>query len=1510
MKIEYIPNKILLLIMVCLVLGVDSLAQVAQYNFEDVLTNAGVEGATADLTVAGGGTAAYATGNTSPNTVKAYSFNGTDNNLSSTWTGITGTAARSASVWVNLAGADVTAAGGMTIFEWGTKADLVGFELRVADFGASNPTLRFEAGGTTARAHATNGVVADGTWHHVAITFPAGGSSANVKLYLDGVLIVGYGGTSAAAFPNTTAGSFRIGSDLNGARKFKGLMDDFRIYDVELSAAEISTISTGAAIIPPVTAFSVDNTTPSIGEIITFTETSTNTPTTYLWDFGDATAIGATDVANPQVSYQSAGTYTVTLTASNGGGSDPEVKTDYITVTESAGTGNLQLQYDFTGDVTDASAYGRDLVAQGALTPTFGNREGTGDAYTASGVFADHLASGYTGISGGTARTVTGWFKTTGTSRETIISWGTNAAGQMFNVMIENGVPRIEGGTSSLKTSNTGLNNDVWRHIAVTYDPSDGDKLSNCKIYVDGVIATNLTDAGGSFNSENTVINTNTTTNFLRIGSAVYSSYVFNGALDDIRIYDLALTAAQVSSVSSGTAIDLPVTEFSASNITPSIGEIVTFTETSTNGPISSYLWDFGSPTAVGATDVANPEVSYQAAGTYTVTLTTTNAGGSDPEVKTDYITVSAGAGSGELQLQYDFTNDVTDASTYSRDLVARGALTPAFTDREGTNDAYTTSGVFDDHLATGYSGISGDGARTVTAWFKTTATGSDREAIISWGANAAGEMFNVMIEDGVPRIEAGSSSLKTSNTALNSGLWRHIAVTYDPLDGDKLSDCKVYIDGILATNLADAEGSFNSETTVLNTNTTTNFLRVGSAIYSPHTFDGSLDDVRVYSKALTIGEITAIVGVAAPVAGFGASGTVVGEGETVTFSDGSTNVPTSWSWTFEGGNPATSTDQNPVVTYASVGNYQVSLTATNAHGTDTKTVAGYITVGDTDLHARYTFQSELTDASIFGRDLSVIGGLTPTYVNDHLGNAESAYQSPGEEAKYLTAAYKGIGANGTRTVTAWFKTTEGGTRKTIVAWGNNVEGKMFNVMIDGGQIRIEGGACSLKSTATGLDDDQWHHLGVTYDPADGDKLKDIKIYIDGTLNTNASDTDGSFRSEEVVIDTDNATNDLRIGDASYFASYFWVGSLADVRIYGTALSAEEIIAASGIVEPTAEFSAETVVAVGANVTFTDASTNSPTSWSWTFDGGIPATSTEQNPVVTYADAGTYQVALTVTNAAGSDTETKAGYITASVEAPVAAFSASATEVKEGASVTFTDASTNAPTSWSWTFEGGTPATSTEQNPIVSYAAAGTYEVALTATNEAGANTETKAGYIMVSIEAPVTAFGASAREVEEGGSITFSDTSTNDPTSWSWTFEGGTPETSTEQNPSVTYTTAGSYQVSLTTTNAGGSDTETKSEYITVAAILSIDKDQSNKILLYPNPIENKLSIKIGEKIKGNNEIRVSIYSLLGTLQLNEVYKAKNGQLEIDTNSIMPGINIVELNIEGRIEQYKIVKD
>jgi hypothetical protein len=84
-----------------------------------------------------------------------------------------------------------------------------------------------------------------------------------------------------------------------------------------------------------------------------------------------------------------------------------------------------------------------------------------------------------------------------------------------------------------------------------------------------------------------------------------------------------------------------------------------------------------------------------------------------------------------------------------------------------------------------------------------------------------------------------------------------------------------------------------------------------------------------------------------APVADFTANNTNISTGQTVNFTDQSQNNPTSWSWTFSGGTPSTSTAQNPAVTYNTAGTYDVSLTVTNTAGSDSKTITAYITVED-----------------------------------------------------------------------------------------------------------------------------------------------------------------------------------------------------------------------------------------------------------------------------------------------------------------------------------------------------------------------------------------------------------------------------------------------------------------------------------------------------------------------------------------------------------------------------------
>jgi PKD repeat protein len=172
----------------------------------------------------------------------------------------------------------------------------------------------------------------------------------------------------------------------------------------------------------------------------------------------------------------------------------------------------------------------------------------------------------------------------------------------------------------------------------------------------------------------------------------------------------------------------------------------------------------------------------------------------------------------------------------------------------------------------------------------------------------------------------------------------------------------------------------------------------------------------------------------------------------------------------------------------------------------------------------------------------------------------------------------------------------------------------------------------------------------------------------------------------------------------------------------------------------------------------------------------------------------------------------------AAAKAPVAAFTASPTAGVQPLAVTFTDTSTNTPTSWSWNFGDGY--TSTLQNPSHTYTTGGTYTVSLTATNSKGSNTLTRTSYITV--DPPVAAFSALPVTGPAPLTVQFTDESTGSiPTYWEWTFGDGWMAAGgiEARNPSNTYTTPGTYTVTLHVANAAGGNTLTRTGYITVTS-------------------------------------------------------------------------------------------
>ncbi|MEO5674755.1 MAG: PKD domain-containing protein [Chitinophagales bacterium] len=276
---------------------------------------------------------------------------------------------------------------------------------------------------------------------------------------------------------------------------------------------------------------------------------------------------------------------------------------------------------------------------------------------------------------------------------------------------------------------------------------------------------------------------------------------------------------------------------------------------------------------------------------------------------------------------------------------------------------------------------------------------------------------------------------------------------------------------------------------------------------------------------------------------------------------------------------------------------------------------------------------------------------------------------------------------------------------------------------------------------------------------------------------------------------------------------------------------------------PVIDFFADvTTINLGQSVNFFDLSQNSPTSWSWEFSGGVPATSSLQNPTgITYNTAGAYDVTLTATNAFGSASLIKTAYIivnpvitlctidTTTLDAgtfydsggqtgsygnnencdllihPACAKNITlkltffSTDFNNDVLNVYDGPDANAPLLLS---ESGFPfplptVTGTASSMFITWTS-----------NASGTNSGFSADWTSVvgGLITPVTDFQASDINPAYGTPVNFTDLSTNIPINWSWDFGDGT--ISNQQNPSHTYTTSGTYTVTLISSNCGGADT------------------------------------------------------------------------------------------------------
>lgn len=316
------------------------------------------------------------------------------------------------------------------------------------------------------------------------------------------------------------------------------------------------------------------------------------------------------------------------------------------------------------------------------------------------------------------------------------------------------------------------------------------------------------------------------------------------------------------------------------------------------------------------------------------------------------------------------------------------------------------------------------------------------------------------------------------------------------------------------------------------------------------------------------------------------------------------------------------------------------------------------------------------------------------------------------------------------------------------------------------------------------------------------------------------------------------------------------------------------------------DFAADnTTVLVGQTVNFTNNVTATQNGqpytgeifYSWSFDAdggtaGMLATSSEANPSYSYTTAGVYSVKLAVaTSQYGvymtTDTLVKHAYITVqeddlaviadfttTPEATSSILTGASVNIMVGESIVYTSACNENTTSIEWTFQGGDPATSTDDQVTVTYAAAGSYTTTLVAHGE-GNRQSTKTLTVNVSeptVEASFTTDPAYTNliiyqmlSVETGTTVTYTSTCNSYTDHIAWTFEGGDPTTSTEDVVAVTYTTAGSFTTTLIAYNTDESLTDTVTLSVTVTESgVAVDENAISEISVYPNPTSSVINI------------------------------------------------------------------
>jgi PKD repeat protein len=342
-------------------------------------------------------------------------------------------------------------------------------------------------------------------------------------------------------------------------------------------------------------------------------------------------------------------------------------------------------------------------------------------------------------------------------------------------------------------------------------------------------------------------------------------------------------------------------------------------------------------------------------------------------------------------------------------------------------------------------------------------------------------------------------------------------------------------------------------------------------------------------------------------------------QGENIQFTSLSYGIPTTYNWSFPGGTPSTSSQQNPVINYGSSGVYDVSLTITNANGTSTIIDTSLITISSYPLESLPFSEGFESFSSLPSQNWSIIN---PTGTgNWELESSFGSFPTPFKCVKFNNFNNPPDGdIDELRTPKIDFSNLSSALLTFDVAYAAKDSISILGPGIDGLEILV---SYDCGANWTSIYYKTGYNIGIGNLPT-ASPMVPCFIPSNGQWRTDSVDLSLFINNPSIEIAFRNIEGN---GNPIY---------LDNINITGTPPT-------QPIVGYTSNYNIP--ICIGDSIQFQSTSSGIPLNHNWSFQGGTPSTSTEPNPTVFYNTPGVFSVGLVVSNITGSDTLITGNYV-------------------------------------------------------------------------------------------------------------------------------------------------------------------------------------------------------------------------------------------------------------------------